>query len=56
MTVGNRDYQSSPALVLTRILNSPLAEEPREAPKRSVDMFLDLAATEEDHAQVSLRQ
>lgn len=28
------------------------AEEPREAPKRSVDMFLDLAATEEDHQQV----
>lgn len=30
-----------------------IAEEPREAPKRSVDMFLDLAATEEDHQQVS---
>lgn len=27
--------------------------EPRQAPKRSVDMFLDLAATEEDHDEVN---
>lgn len=27
--------------------------EPRNAPSRSVDMFLDLAATEEDHMDVS---
>lgn len=26
--------------------------EPRTAPSRSVDMFLDLAATEEDHQEV----
>ncbi len=29
--------------------------EPRNAPGRSVDMFLDLAATEEDHGEVCIK-
>lgn len=49
---GGANSQAKADKVFDRYLEEPDDDiEPRNAPSRSVDMFLDLAATEEDHGE-----